>query len=125
MDGSVFIRMVDMYKSIVVFMLMAGKTLLVPVFYENYFLATLRLLEKLHKVFTKVTCSSCKQTLNAALFLSTIRGGNVMVFLVRLFLVAVKVICTWPVPGVEAAVCSSLSGQLKGPPCGVQPLLYP
>ncbi|CAK6958600.1 probable E3 ubiquitin-protein ligase HERC3 [Scomber scombrus] len=52
-DGSVFIRMVDMYKSIVVFMLMAGKTLLVPVFYENYFLATLRLLEKLHKVNLK------------------------------------------------------------------------
>ncbi|XP_042246341.1 probable E3 ubiquitin-protein ligase HERC3 isoform X1 [Thunnus maccoyii] len=52
-DCSVFTRMVDMYKSIVVFMLMAGKTLLVPVFYENYFLATLRLLEKLHKVNLK------------------------------------------------------------------------
>ncbi|XP_022625807.1 probable E3 ubiquitin-protein ligase HERC3 isoform X2 [Seriola dumerili] len=48
-DDSVFTRMVDMYKSIVVFMLTGGKTLLVPVFYENYFLATLRLLEKLHK----------------------------------------------------------------------------
>uniref|UniRef100_A0A8D2ZY28 HECT and RLD domain containing E3 ubiquitin protein ligase 3 n=1 Tax=Scophthalmus maximus TaxID=52904 RepID=A0A8D2ZY28_SCOMX len=52
-DGSVFTRMVDMYKSIVVFMLTGGKTLLVPVFYENYFLATLRLLEKLHKVNLK------------------------------------------------------------------------
>uniref|UniRef100_A0A8C4GXH6 HECT and RLD domain containing E3 ubiquitin protein ligase 3 n=1 Tax=Dicentrarchus labrax TaxID=13489 RepID=A0A8C4GXH6_DICLA len=52
-DDSVFIRMVDMYKSIVVFMLTGGKTLLVPVFYENYFVATLRLLEKLHKVNLK------------------------------------------------------------------------
>lgn len=42
--------MVDMYKSIVVFLLTGGKTLLVPVFYEDYFAATLRLLEKLHKV---------------------------------------------------------------------------
>ncbi|TKS68356.1 putative E3 ubiquitin-protein ligase HERC3 [Collichthys lucidus] len=50
LDGGVFTRMVDMYKSIVVFMLTGGKTLLVPVFYENYFVATLRLLEKLHKV---------------------------------------------------------------------------
>uniref|UniRef100_A0AAQ5ZRI0 HECT domain-containing protein n=1 Tax=Amphiprion ocellaris TaxID=80972 RepID=A0AAQ5ZRI0_AMPOC len=49
-DGSVFTRMVDMYKSIVVFMLTGGKTVLGPVWYENYFLATLRLLEKLHKV---------------------------------------------------------------------------
>uniref|UniRef100_A0A3Q2V688 HECT and RLD domain containing E3 ubiquitin protein ligase 3 n=1 Tax=Haplochromis burtoni TaxID=8153 RepID=A0A3Q2V688_HAPBU len=54
-DGSVFTRMVDMYKSIVVFMLTGGKTVLVPMFYENYFLATLRLLEKLHKVFTNDT----------------------------------------------------------------------
>uniref|UniRef100_A0A8C6TRC0 HECT and RLD domain containing E3 ubiquitin protein ligase 3 n=1 Tax=Neogobius melanostomus TaxID=47308 RepID=A0A8C6TRC0_9GOBI len=49
-EGSVFRRMVDMYKRIVVFMLTLGKTVLVPAFYENYFLATLRLLEKLHKV---------------------------------------------------------------------------
>lgn len=124
-DGSVFTRMVDMYKSIVVFMLMGGKTLLVPVFYENYFVATLRLLEKLHKVHTKVTCCSCKQGINTALFPSTIRGGNVMFFLVKLFLVAVKMICTLPFPGVEAGVCSTLPGQPKGPPCGVQPLLYP
>uniref|UniRef100_A0A672YT74 HECT domain-containing protein n=1 Tax=Sphaeramia orbicularis TaxID=375764 RepID=A0A672YT74_9TELE len=52
-DGSVFTRMVDMYKRIVVFMLTGGKTLLVPVFYDNYFHATLRLLEKLHKVNLK------------------------------------------------------------------------
>ncbi|XP_035993454.1 probable E3 ubiquitin-protein ligase HERC3 isoform X3 [Fundulus heteroclitus] len=49
MDDGFFTRMVDMYKSIVVFMLTGGKTVLVPVFYDNYFLATLRLLEKLHK----------------------------------------------------------------------------
>uniref|UniRef100_A0AAQ6A425 HECT domain-containing protein n=1 Tax=Amphiprion ocellaris TaxID=80972 RepID=A0AAQ6A425_AMPOC len=54
-DGSVFTRMVDMYKSIVVFMLTGGKTVLGPVWYENYFLATLRLLEKLHKVSANVT----------------------------------------------------------------------
>lgn len=57
-DGSVFTRMVDMYKSIVVFMLTGGKTLLVPLFYENYFVATLRLLEKLHKVSTRCSLSS-------------------------------------------------------------------
>uniref|UniRef100_A0A674MCD7 HECT and RLD domain containing E3 ubiquitin protein ligase 3 n=1 Tax=Takifugu rubripes TaxID=31033 RepID=A0A674MCD7_TAKRU len=53
MDDSVFTRMVDMYKSIVVFLLRGGKTLLVPVSYENHFVATLRLLEKLHKVNLK------------------------------------------------------------------------
>ncbi|XP_075888870.1 putative E3 ubiquitin-protein ligase HERC3 [Nelusetta ayraudi] len=52
-DESFFSRMVDMYKSIVVFLLTGGKTLLVPVFYEDYFAATLRLLEKLHKVNLK------------------------------------------------------------------------
>ncbi|KAK7930540.1 hypothetical protein WMY93_006935 [Mugilogobius chulae] len=52
-EGSVFKRMVDMYKQIVVFMLTLGKSVVVPVFYENYFLATLRLLEKLHKVNLK------------------------------------------------------------------------
>ncbi|XP_056891228.1 probable E3 ubiquitin-protein ligase HERC3 [Takifugu flavidus] len=52
-DDSVFTRMVDMYKSIVVFLLRGGKTLLVPVSYENHFVATLRLLEKLHKVNLK------------------------------------------------------------------------
>uniref|UniRef100_A0A8C5EB60 HECT domain-containing protein n=1 Tax=Gouania willdenowi TaxID=441366 RepID=A0A8C5EB60_GOUWI len=52
-DSNVFTRMVDMYKSIVVFLLTGGKTLVVPMFYENYFLSTLRLLEKLHKVNLK------------------------------------------------------------------------
>uniref|UniRef100_A0A673YYV4 HECT and RLD domain containing E3 ubiquitin protein ligase 3 n=1 Tax=Salmo trutta TaxID=8032 RepID=A0A673YYV4_SALTR len=49
-DGGVFSRLVDMYKSIVVFLLTGGKALLVPVFLENYTSATLKLLEKLHKV---------------------------------------------------------------------------
>ncbi|XP_034043932.1 probable E3 ubiquitin-protein ligase HERC3 isoform X2 [Thalassophryne amazonica] len=52
-DSSVFTRMVDLYKGIVVFLLTAGKSLLVPVFYTSYFQATLRLLEKLHKVNLK------------------------------------------------------------------------
>ena len=59
LDEGVFTRMVDMYKSIVVFLLTGGKTLLVPLFYENYFVATLRLLEKLHKVISQVTFCSC------------------------------------------------------------------
>uniref|UniRef100_A0A6Q2XRN0 HECT domain-containing protein n=1 Tax=Esox lucius TaxID=8010 RepID=A0A6Q2XRN0_ESOLU len=49
-DGSVFSRLVDMYKSIVVFLLTGGKALLIPVFLESYTSATLKLLEKLHKV---------------------------------------------------------------------------
>lgn len=72
MDGSIFSRMVEMYKRIVVFMLTLGKTVLVPVFYDSYFLAALRLLEKLHKVNTSV------------LFCSTIRG-NALYFLVKRF----------------------------------------
>uniref|UniRef100_A0A4W6BVK7 HECT and RLD domain containing E3 ubiquitin protein ligase 3 n=1 Tax=Lates calcarifer TaxID=8187 RepID=A0A4W6BVK7_LATCA len=76
-DGGVFTRMVDMYKSIVVFMLTGGKTLLVPVFYENYFLATLRLLEKLHKVKVKYCC--CKQVSSAS-FLILITGVIINVF---------------------------------------------
>lgn len=58
MDDSVFTRMVDMYKSIVVFLLRGGKTLLVPISYENYFVATLRLLEKLHKVIRQFSQAS-------------------------------------------------------------------
>lgn len=42
-----------MYKSIVVFLLTGGKALLIPVFLESYINATLRLLEKLHKVNQK------------------------------------------------------------------------
>uniref|UniRef100_A0A671W373 HECT and RLD domain containing E3 ubiquitin protein ligase 3 n=1 Tax=Sparus aurata TaxID=8175 RepID=A0A671W373_SPAAU len=68
-DGSVFTRMVDMYKSIVVFMLTGGKTLLVPVFYENYFVATLRLLEKLHKVPTQ---TSPHKSIDSALAVSSV-----------------------------------------------------
>uniref|UniRef100_A0AAQ5XUM5 HECT domain-containing protein n=1 Tax=Amphiprion ocellaris TaxID=80972 RepID=A0AAQ5XUM5_AMPOC len=64
-DGSVFTRMVDMYKSIVVFMLTGGKTVLGPVWYENYFLATLRLLEKLHKVSANVFVPCCQVNLKA------------------------------------------------------------
>uniref|UniRef100_A0A8C7N6K8 HECT and RLD domain containing E3 ubiquitin protein ligase 3 n=1 Tax=Oncorhynchus kisutch TaxID=8019 RepID=A0A8C7N6K8_ONCKI len=52
-DGGVFSRLVEMYKSIVVFLLTGGKALLVPVFLENYTSATLKLLEKLHKVNLK------------------------------------------------------------------------
>ncbi|KAF6718712.1 putative E3 ubiquitin-protein ligase HERC3 [Oryzias melastigma] len=52
-DVGVFTRMVDMYKSIVVYMLTGGKSVPAPMFYENYFMATLRLLEKLHKVNLK------------------------------------------------------------------------
>uniref|UniRef100_A0A672LGF3 Probable E3 ubiquitin-protein ligase HERC3 n=1 Tax=Sinocyclocheilus grahami TaxID=75366 RepID=A0A672LGF3_SINGR len=44
----------EMYKSIVVFLLTGGKALLMPVFLESYTSAALRLLEKLHKVNLKV-----------------------------------------------------------------------
>lgn len=59
MDDSVFTRLVDIYKSIVVFLLRGGKTLLVPISYESYFVATLRLLEKLHKVCRRFPQSFC------------------------------------------------------------------
>ncbi|KAI4884476.1 hypothetical protein NFI96_014104 [Prochilodus magdalenae] len=52
-DCEVFSRLVEMYKSIVVFLLTSGKALLIPVFLESYISATLRLLEKLHKVNQK------------------------------------------------------------------------
>lgn len=55
MDCEVFSRLVEMYKSIVVFLLTGGKALLVPVFLESYTSAALRLLEKLHKVQPKST----------------------------------------------------------------------
>uniref|UniRef100_A0A673FTS5 Probable E3 ubiquitin-protein ligase HERC3 n=1 Tax=Sinocyclocheilus rhinocerous TaxID=307959 RepID=A0A673FTS5_9TELE len=54
MDCEVFSRLVEMYKSIVVFLLTGGKALLMPVFLESYTSAALRLLEKLHKVNLKV-----------------------------------------------------------------------
>uniref|UniRef100_A0A668A2U3 HECT and RLD domain containing E3 ubiquitin protein ligase 3 n=1 Tax=Myripristis murdjan TaxID=586833 RepID=A0A668A2U3_9TELE len=49
-DGNVFSRLVEMYKSIVVFLLTGGKTLLIPVFHDSYISAALKLLEKLYKV---------------------------------------------------------------------------
>uniref|UniRef100_A0A8C9VCC7 HECT and RLD domain containing E3 ubiquitin protein ligase 3 n=1 Tax=Scleropages formosus TaxID=113540 RepID=A0A8C9VCC7_SCLFO len=52
-DGSVFSRLVEIYKNTVVFLLTGGKALLIPVFLESYISATLRLLEKLHKVNLK------------------------------------------------------------------------
>ncbi|KAL6487855.1 hypothetical protein MHYP_G00044810 [Metynnis hypsauchen] len=52
-DCEMFSRLVEMYKSIVVFLLTSGKALLIPVFLESYISATLRLLEKLHKVNQK------------------------------------------------------------------------
>lgn len=119
MDGSVFTRMVDMYKSIVVFMLTGGKTVLVPMFYENYFLATLRLLEKLHKVSTNDT--RCSQL---CLFGNTIQEGSVCVT-VRWFLVICSLLCTVTFPGDQPGFCSMLPGKLEGTTCGVQPLLHP
>lgn len=50
LDREIFSRLVEMYKSIVVFLLTGGKALLIPVFQESYINATLNLLEKLHKV---------------------------------------------------------------------------
>lgn len=118
MDESVFTRMVDLYKSIVVFLLKGGKTLLVPVFYENYFVATLRLLEKLHKVISQFTCCFCKQVHQFCADPQNSPKRKEKSFLGsnrinRLF------------PGVDAGVCSMSPGKLKSPPCGVQPLLYP
>ncbi|XP_067105977.1 probable E3 ubiquitin-protein ligase HERC3 isoform X1 [Osmerus mordax] len=52
LEAAVFSRLVDMYKSTVVFLL-TGRTSLVPVYLENHIRATLRLLEKLHKVNLK------------------------------------------------------------------------
>ena len=49
LEAAVFSRLVDMYKSTVVFLL-TGRTSLVPLYLENQIRATLRLLEKLHKV---------------------------------------------------------------------------
>ncbi|KAA0721997.1 putative E3 ubiquitin-protein ligase HERC3 [Triplophysa tibetana] len=53
MDCEVFSRLVEMYKSIVVFLLAGGRALLMPVFLESYISAALQLLEKLHKVNLK------------------------------------------------------------------------
>ncbi|XP_054845554.1 probable E3 ubiquitin-protein ligase HERC3 isoform X1 [Eublepharis macularius] len=49
-----FLRLVDLYKGAVVYLLNGKKTLLIPVLYSSYITAALRLLEKLHKVNQKV-----------------------------------------------------------------------
>ncbi|XP_070805290.1 probable E3 ubiquitin-protein ligase HERC3 [Pituophis catenifer annectens] len=48
-----FLRLVDLYKDAVVYLLNGKKTLQVPVLYSNYITAALKLLEKLHKVNQK------------------------------------------------------------------------
>ncbi|KAG7264668.1 hypothetical protein CRUP_038842 [Coryphaenoides rupestris] len=53
LEGGAFARLVDTYKSVVVYLLTGGKTLLVPVFHESYISAALKLLDKLHKVNQK------------------------------------------------------------------------
>lgn len=45
-----FLRLVDLYKGAVVYLLSGRKTLLIPVLFSSYITAALRLLEKLHKV---------------------------------------------------------------------------
>uniref|UniRef100_A0A452II49 HECT-type E3 ubiquitin transferase n=1 Tax=Gopherus agassizii TaxID=38772 RepID=A0A452II49_9SAUR len=45
-----FLRLVNLYKSAVVYLLNGRKTLLIPVLFSSYITAALRLLEKLHKV---------------------------------------------------------------------------
>ncbi|XP_025053063.1 probable E3 ubiquitin-protein ligase HERC3 isoform X4 [Alligator sinensis] len=49
-----FLRLVDLYKGAVVYLLSGRKTLLIPVLFSSYITAALRLLEKLHKVNQKV-----------------------------------------------------------------------
>uniref|UniRef100_A0A670K4Q7 HECT and RLD domain containing E3 ubiquitin protein ligase 3 n=1 Tax=Podarcis muralis TaxID=64176 RepID=A0A670K4Q7_PODMU len=49
-----FLRLVDLYKGAVVYLLNGRKTLLIPVLYGSYITAALKLLEKLHKVNQKV-----------------------------------------------------------------------
>ncbi|XP_043826949.1 probable E3 ubiquitin-protein ligase HERC3 isoform X1 [Dromiciops gliroides] len=49
-----FLKLVDLYKSAVVYLLSGRKTLLIPVLFSSYITAALKLLEKLHKVNQKV-----------------------------------------------------------------------
>ena len=51
-----FLRLVDLYKGAVVYLLSGRKTLLIPVLFSSYITAALRLLEKLHKVRGKPGC---------------------------------------------------------------------
>ncbi|KAM3831576.1 putative E3 ubiquitin-protein ligase HERC3 isoform 2-T3 [Vipera latastei] len=48
-----FLRLVDVYKDAVVYLLNGKKTLQIPVLYSSYITAALKLLEKLHKVNQK------------------------------------------------------------------------
>lgn len=51
-----FLRLVDLYKGAVVYLLSGRKTLLIPVLFSSYITAALKLLEKLHKVRGKPGC---------------------------------------------------------------------
>lgn len=51
-----FLRLVDLYKGAVVYLLSGRKTLLIPVLFSSYITAALKLLEKLHKVRGKPEC---------------------------------------------------------------------
>uniref|UniRef100_A0A674ITA9 HECT-type E3 ubiquitin transferase n=1 Tax=Terrapene triunguis TaxID=2587831 RepID=A0A674ITA9_9SAUR len=51
-----FLRLVNLYKGAVVYLLNGRKTLLIPVLFSSYITAALRLLEKLHKVRGKHVC---------------------------------------------------------------------
>lgn len=51
-----FLRLVDLYKGAVVYLLSGRKTLLIPVLFSSYITAALRLLEKLHKVRRRPRC---------------------------------------------------------------------
>ncbi|XP_006867838.1 PREDICTED: probable E3 ubiquitin-protein ligase HERC3 [Chrysochloris asiatica] len=49
-----FVKLVNLYKGAVVYLLRGRKTFLIPVLFNNYITATLKLLEKLYKVNLKV-----------------------------------------------------------------------
>ncbi|KAM4709462.1 putative E3 ubiquitin-protein ligase HERC3 isoform 2-T2 [Discoglossus pictus] len=49
-----FFKLIELYKGAVVYLLSGRKTLLIPVLFTSYISAALKLLEKLHKVNTKV-----------------------------------------------------------------------
>ena len=107
MDCSVFSRLVEMYKSIVVFLLTSGKAILIPVFVDSYISATLKLLEKLHKVTNSVRS---KHSANIALWVTHSvwckHAANVACSLV---------IDTWKVSGSSPGVATVRCAQLLGP----------
>lgn len=45
-----FMKLVNLYKDAVVYLLQGRKTFLIPVLFNNYITAALKLLEKLYKV---------------------------------------------------------------------------